>query len=108
MSVQITDLSPPPSAKLPERRRFATLRVVMALILREMSTTYGRSPGGYVWAIIEPVAGIAILSLVFVYLFRTPPLGTNFPLFMATGFLPLGLYAGLTSKVGMSIPFSRP
>ncbi|KIC47786.1 sugar ABC transporter permease [Tateyamaria sp. ANG-S1] len=90
------------------RRRFATFRVVVALILREMSTTYGRSPGGYIWAILEPIGAIAILSFVFVYLFRLPPLGTNFALFMASGFLPLGLYTGLTSKVGMSIPFSRP
>ena len=27
-----------------------------------MGTTYGRSPGGYLWAILEPVAGIALLS----------------------------------------------
>ena len=34
-----------------QHTRFATLRTITALILREMATTYGRSPGGYVWAI---------------------------------------------------------
>ena len=40
-------------------------RTVVALILREMATTYGRSAGGYVWAILEPVLGVALLSVVF-------------------------------------------
>ena len=31
-------------------RRFRSARAVVALMLREMATTYGRSPGGYVWA----------------------------------------------------------
>ena len=48
------------------RRRLASARAIGALILREMSSSYGRSPGAYVWAILEPVAGIALLSLVFV------------------------------------------
>lgn len=36
---------------------FATFRTVMAMVLREMTATYGRTPGGYIWAIIEPVGG---------------------------------------------------
>ena len=46
------------------RRRFASLRAIAALVLREMSTTNGRSPGGYLWAILEPAAGIALLTIV--------------------------------------------
>ena len=33
-------------------RRFATARTIMALILREMSTRYGRTPGGYLWTVV--------------------------------------------------------
>ena len=40
-------------------------RIVMALMLREMATTYGRSAGGYLWAILEPILGIALLSVIF-------------------------------------------
>ena len=40
-------------------------RTVVALMLREIATTYGRSPGGYVWALADPILGIALLTLVF-------------------------------------------
>lgn len=88
-------------------RRFKGPRVIMALILREMSTTYGRSPGGYLWAMLEPIAGIALLSLVFSAAFRTPPLGTEFPLFYASGYLPFMLYVTVAQKVSTCIRFSK-
>lgn len=80
----------------------------MALMLREMSTTYGRSPGGYIWAFAEPVAGIALMSVVFSLITRTPPVGDNFPLFFATGMMPLMIYQTTCSNVGAAIRFSRP
>ena len=33
-----------------------SFRVFAALMLREMITRYGRSFGGYLWAVIEPMA----------------------------------------------------
>ena len=39
-------------------RACGTLRVVAALVLREMGTRFGRSSGGYLWAIAEPLGGI--------------------------------------------------
>lgn len=77
-------------------------------MLREMVTTYGRSPGGYMWAILEPVAAIALLSFVFSLAFRTPSLGTSFPLFYATGYLPFILYTDISNKIARAITFSRP
>lgn len=88
-------------------RRFAFLRAIMALILREMSSTYGRSPGGYVWAIVEPIAGILVFSLAFGVMKFSPPLGENFGLFFATGLLPLAMYQVLAVKVGTAIRYSR-
>ncbi len=87
-------------------KRTKTFRTVVALMLREMATTYGRSPGGYLWAVLEPVAGIALLSLAFGLIFRTPSLGTNFPLFYATGYLPYMFYMDVSRKVMRSIKFS--
>ncbi|MDW4498119.1 ABC transporter permease [Sulfitobacter sp. D35] len=88
-------------------RRFKAFRAVGALIMREMTTTYGRSPGGYLWAIMEPVAGIALLSAVFSLVARTPPLGVNFPMFYATGFLPFMMYTQLEGKISKSMKFSK-
>ncbi len=88
-------------------RSFVTLRVVLALMLREMSTTYGRSPGGYIWAILEPVAGIALLTFIFSLVFHAPALGVSFPIFYATGFVPFLLYLNISGKIAASISFSR-
>ncbi len=103
--------SPPPPVLPPAQsgsRRFATMRTVLALILREMSTRYGRTPGGYIWAILEPLGMIAVLSLAFSLVLRTPPLGTNFILFYATGFIPFNLYQTLSNTVNKSVNFSKP
>lgn len=83
-------------------------RILAALVLREMATTYGRSAGGYIWAILEPVLGVVMLSVVFSLALARPGLGTNFPLFYATGFLPFTMFLDLTSKVATSIRYSRP
>ncbi|MCE6950229.1 ABC transporter permease [Cereibacter sphaeroides] len=88
--------------------RFTWLRSIVSLMLREMATSYGRSPGGYIWAVAEPVAGLILLTIVFSFAFRSPPLGSNFALFYATGFLPFIYYTSLTSRVGLAIRFSRP
>ena len=89
-------------------RRFKTSRTVLALMLREMSTSYGRSPGGYLWAVLEPVGGLAVMTIAFSLAFRSPALGDNFPLFYATGYLPFMMYSDLVAKIGHSIRFSKP
>lgn len=90
------------------RARPATGPIIMALILREMATTYGRSPGGYIWAVLEPVAGIALLTFVFTLAFSAPPLGQSFPMFYATGFLIYAAYLNLSNKLTVAIRFSKP
>lgn len=86
---------------------FKSLRVFCALILREMSTTYGRSPGGYIWAFLEPAAGTALLTFIFSLAFRAPPIGASFPFFYATGLLPFMIYMEVSSKISQSIAFSK-
>ncbi|WP_114294774.1 ABC transporter permease [Pseudosulfitobacter sp. DSM 107133] len=88
-------------------RRFATARSVVALIMREMSTSYGRSPGGYAWAVIEPAAGIALLSLVFSAGFRNPPVGISFPMYYATGMLPFMMFNDIHGKIATCLMFSK-
>ena len=91
----------------PVKAHIATSRAIGAMVLREMVTTYGRSPGGYLWAILEPAAGIALLTLIFSVGFRTPPLGTDFALFYASGMLPFLMYTDITNKLGQTVQFSR-
>ena len=107
------DISPPRGGAgrarlrpVTDQRRFASLRAIGALILREVSTSYGRS-GGYIWAIAEPVGGIVLLTLIFSAGFRTPPLGTNFAIFYATGIVPFFIYMDISGKVAGAIDYSK-
>ncbi|WP_212525620.1 ABC transporter permease [Actibacterium sp. MT2.3-13A] len=77
-------------------------------MLREMSTRYGRTPGGYIWAVLEPLAAIVILAIGFSLLLRTPSLGTSFILFYASGYLPFNLYHNISLMVSGSLKFSKP
>ena len=72
-----------------------------------MSTLYGRSPGGYIWALAEPILGIVLLSMIFSIGFRSPQLGTNFPTFYATGLIPFLVFSDISTKVAQSINYSR-
>jgi len=79
----------------------------MALVLREMATTHGKSPGGYIWAVLEPVAAIALMTMIFSVGFRAPSIGINFPIFYATGVLPFSLFMDVSSKIAASLMFSK-
>lgn len=96
-----------PIATTGPKRSFASLRAIAALILREMSTTNGRSPGGYLWAILEPAAGIALLTVIFSMAFRQPAIGSNFALFYASGLIPLTVFTSIVNRVGQSVSYSR-
>jgi capsular polysaccharide transport system permease protein len=101
------DLAPPRPAQVPKSRRFRTVRVILALILREIGSRDARSSLGFLWSIIDPIATVAILSIAFSLLTRTPRLGTNFPLYYVTGIVPFHIYTILSTRVSGSIRFSR-
>ncbi len=106
----MSDQADIPAAQLPKtphRRSFAAGRAIIALMLREMSTTYGRSPGGYVWAVLEPVAGIALLTFAFSLLFAHPPIGNSFAMFYATGVLTFTMFNDLHNKVSQALLYSK-
>lgn len=104
--------APPPGPVLARdgmrARQYRTPRTIMALMLREMATSYGNSPGGYLWAVLEPVAALAMFSLGFALVFNAPPIGNSFAMFYATGFLPFMLFTDVANKMATSINFSRP
>ena len=95
-----------PSPALP-RKRTGTVQTVLALMLREMSSTHGRSALGYLWAILEPVGGLILLTFVFTLAFRTPSLGTSFPLFFASGLLPFMAFQETSTKMSVALRFSK-
>jgi capsular polysaccharide transport system permease protein len=93
----------PASRALPLQR----LRVITALVIREMGTKFGRSVGGYAWAIAEPLGGILLLAIAFSLALRTPPLGTSFMLFYATGIVPFYMFNTMAKGVAGAISSNR-
>ncbi len=84
-----------------------TVRAIFALMLREMTASYGRTPGGYLWAVASPAAGIGLLVAVFSLAFRSPPIGNNFALFYATGMLPFLVFSTVGGLLAASINYSK-
>lgn len=95
-------------AKTPRNRRLRSARTILALMLREMATSYGRSAMGYLWAIVEPVAALTLMTLVFSAFLRSPALGSNFPLFYASGYLVFVIYIDVGNNVARAVQYSRP
>lgn len=83
-------------------------RVLFALLMREMTTRFGRSAAGYLWALIEPVGFIALLSLAFSQIAHSPPIGRSFPLFYATGYIAFSFYNDIASLTGRAVHVNRP
>lgn len=75
--------------------------VIFALLMREMKTRFGDYRLGYLWAIMEPVAHVAILAIVFGFVVGKTLPGINYPLFLVTGIMPWLLFSNIISR-GMS------
>lgn len=79
--------------------RNRTLNLLVNLTLREIKGQYKRTTLGRVWSLLNPLANIAVYSLVFGILIRAPqPAGSNSPinsyaLWVACGVIPWGFLA---------------
>lgn len=101
---------PPPGRgrALPRRPiESLALRSIIALILREMTTRFGRRPGGYAWAILQPLFLIIILGTAWSLLMRTPSLGTSFLLYKGTGLLIVLTFTNIGSVIGQGLSYSK-
>jgi capsular polysaccharide transport system permease protein len=83
------------------------MRVVLAFVTREVATRYGRSPGGYIWAFLEPIGYVGLMSVLFSALARHPLIGETFPFFFATGYIAYSMYAGMTAYLSSSITANK-
>jgi len=86
------------------RRQF---NIVFALVVREMTTRYGNKFGGYMWAVLDPVLTIAILTMVFSAVAQVPPLGRSFTLFFATGYAAFYIYRSTSDQVSSAVQANR-
>lgn len=73
-------------------------RSVLALLLREIRTRFGKYQLGYAWALVEPIATVLVLVLVFTALGQRGYPGIEFPLFLMTGVMLNSLFVEVTSR----------
>lgn len=112
----------PPHSELPGfgdrrlSRRFATFRkglgsqieVVIALILRETRTRFGRNRLGYLWAVIEPIVVTFTFYGVLVVANRgKPEAGMGLFAFIATGALPFTLFMNTVTRVADAVSSNK-
>lgn len=83
------------------------VRIIGALMMREMRTRFGELKFGYAWALIEPMVQIGILVSIFTMLGRHPQLGTSYETFFLNGFVPYSLYTQISSRAALAINANR-
>jgi capsular polysaccharide transport system permease protein len=72
--------------------------VVFALFVRELKTRFGKYRLGYVWALIEPLVHVIVLSAIWSILGRTEFMGIPVPLFLVTGIVPFLFFRSVVSR----------
>lgn len=79
------------------------VRSVAAFIAREMSTRFGSKPGGYIWALLDPLGHVVLMTAVFSAVSRIPALGNSYPMYFATGYLAFNSYHAMVSYVSSAV-----
>lgn len=62
--------------------------VIYALVLLELSSRFGKSRGGYMWVLVEPLAHLLVPMFIFGFIRHGLVPGVEYPVFLVYGFLP--------------------
>jgi capsular polysaccharide transport system permease protein len=81
------------------RALMARVRIIFAIMLRQMKIKSGEDRFGYLKEISDPVFIIGMISLLMTVRKATPPVGDSYPLFIATGYLPFKAYSFMSNEV---------
>ena len=83
-------------------------QVIHALLLREIKTRFGAYRLGFVWALAEPLAHVAVLSVIFGVRSPTTAQDVEFPIFLATGIIPFLLFQRMVTRGMTTVEANRP
>lgn len=81
--------------------------VVFALFLRELKTRFGSYKFGYVWLLLEPMAHIVVMSLIFSYARDRALFGIDFAVFIVTGIVPFLMFKNIALRVMDGVDANR-
>lgn len=81
--------------------------VVFALFLRELKTRFGTYKQGYVWLLLEPIAHVLLLSLMFSYMRGRTLYAIDYPVFIVTGIVPFLMFKNIALRIMESVDGNR-
>jgi capsular polysaccharide transport system permease protein len=79
------------------------IRVIGALLLRETRVRFGKTQIGYLWAILEPLAGVLVFATMFGFIGRQPGAGNSLLLYFAISILGFNIYRKVSASVGSAL-----
>jgi len=81
--------------------------VVFALFLRELKTRFGAYKFGYVWLILEPMAHVIVMSVIFSFIRGRTLSGVDYPVFIVTGIVPFLMFKNIALRVMDGVDSNR-
>ncbi len=69
--------------------------VIYALLLQELTSTFGKSRGGFMWVLVEPLAHLLVPMFIFGFIRQGLVPGVEYPVFLVYGFLPFLLFKAI-------------
>lgn len=80
------------------------LRVVHALMLRELTTRFGRENIGFLWVMVEPLLFAGLVAILWRFLHGPQEHGISVVAFVVSGYIPLTLFRhGVSRSVSVFI-----
>lgn len=76
---------------------------IHALMMREIKTRFGTNRLGYFWALMEPIAAVAILGLIFTLAGRHSVANVPVALFLFVAMLPFNLFSNLLNQLSSAV-----
>ncbi|MBU6143334.1 MAG: ABC transporter permease [Betaproteobacteria bacterium] len=73
-------------------------RVIGALMIRELTTRYGRENIGFLWVMVEPMLFALLVGLVWRLMKGPVEYGVDIVAFVVTGYIPLVLFRSTVSR----------
>lgn len=73
-------------------------RVVTALMIREMTTRFGRENIGFLWVMVEPLLFAGLVALMWRFMKGSEEHGVSVVAFVISGYIPLTLFRHALSK----------
>ncbi len=84
------------------------LRVLHALMLRDMRTRFGASYWGYAVVVLWPCAHVFMLVAIYYFRKVPAPIGESSPVFFASGAVPVLIYQYMSREVMKAVSANRP